>query len=314
MTKELKLVAVCDRRKEYESIVPDGVRFYPDFQDLLSDDNIDTVIVATPNHTHYYIAMNALTAGKDLILEKPAAEGIEEVRNLEQTAAQKECSIYYAFHAATAYDVIWTQEYLNQPDIKKELGEITGFSARFYDPYIVDGALKREAEGLQNCWLDSGINALSVIRKFVNIENIQIDNVSAAMNGKAKPGITQCMAEYRFQIVTGDRSGFGVVDTNWTTGRNHKSTRLFFGKSGNVLNMDHTAQKVYRTRPDGQTEELANLSSGRERLLNHYLGLFEDFFQHKRSSDAESGMNNRDAVKLHELLFQTEAAMNRPLG
>lgn len=295
-------------------MVPPGVAFYDDFQELLKDSRIETVIVATPNHTHFYIAMSSIQAGKHVIVEKPAAEGMEELLELERVAEEKGVSIYYAFHAATAFDVTWTLNYLNEPTNRSELGNLTGFSARFYDPYIKQGELLEEAVGLQHCWLDSGINALSVIGRFVNPKRLQISNVSAAVHPKIKPGILQCLAEYHFPIEGTGLTGLGIIDTNWTAGRNHKSTDLFFGESHSMIRMNHTTQTVSLLKGDGSVELLADLSDGRERLYNHYIGLFSDYICQRKKQEGSTGkMNSKESLVLHDWLFKTESAINRPL-
>jgi len=42
-----------------------------DYHQLLADPEVPAVIIATPNHTHYRIAVDALEAGKDILCEKP---------------------------------------------------------------------------------------------------------------------------------------------------------------------------------------------------------------------------------------------------
>src|SRR3954463_167400 len=49
-----------------------------DYHDILSDPSIDVVFIATPEHLHYQMAMDALKAGKHIYLEKPIAHTIEE--------------------------------------------------------------------------------------------------------------------------------------------------------------------------------------------------------------------------------------------
>ena len=311
---ELNLIAICDQKKEFSSLAPEGVDFYVDFQDLLNDDRIETVIVATPNRTHYYIAMSVLASGKHLILEKPAAESFEELVHLQNTAKESSLTIYYAFHAATAFDVEWARNWLNNKENQKKLGPITGFTCRFYDPYVENGLLKQEAEGLQNCWRDSGINALSVILRFLRNGDLDIENVSAAANGKDLPSILQCLAEFRFSVTGNDLAGYGVIDTNWTSGRNHKSTTLFFGESKHVLLMNHSKQCVWLSTPGGDHSKLADLSFKRERLYNHYLGVFKEFLSLRQMSNGLQMLNAGESVSAHELLFKTEAAINRPAG
>ena len=48
------------------------------FEDVLADPNVDAVIVATPHHWHAPIAINAMTEGKDVYLEKPISHVYDE--------------------------------------------------------------------------------------------------------------------------------------------------------------------------------------------------------------------------------------------
>ena len=51
---------------------------YADFRELLARDDIDAVVVATPDHWHVPIANGAARAGKDAYVEKPLGVTIEE--------------------------------------------------------------------------------------------------------------------------------------------------------------------------------------------------------------------------------------------
>ena len=55
-----------------------GAKPFDNYRRLLEDKAIDAVIVATPDHTHAQIAVDAVNAGKDVYLEKPLAHKIDE--------------------------------------------------------------------------------------------------------------------------------------------------------------------------------------------------------------------------------------------
>ena len=73
--------AVCD---VYEPNVRDALkiapaaRVYDDYRRMLENKSIDVVVIATPDHWHCQMAIDAVEAGKDVYLEKPLAHHIDE--------------------------------------------------------------------------------------------------------------------------------------------------------------------------------------------------------------------------------------------
>ena len=62
--------------------VPARARDERDFDDLLADDTLDAVVIATPVPTHYALAKQALEAGKHVFVEKPPAMRAAEMDEL----------------------------------------------------------------------------------------------------------------------------------------------------------------------------------------------------------------------------------------
>jgi len=61
------------------------VAVYQDYREMLQDDNIDAVIISTPDHWHAQPAIEAALAGKDIYLQKPASLTIAEGRQMSDT-------------------------------------------------------------------------------------------------------------------------------------------------------------------------------------------------------------------------------------
>ena len=57
------------------------------YQDLLADRSIDTVLIATPEHWHHRMVLDALAAGKDVYVEKPLCQTPEQ--GVELVAAER---------------------------------------------------------------------------------------------------------------------------------------------------------------------------------------------------------------------------------
>jgi predicted dehydrogenase len=67
---------------------PNKVKQYNDFRKLLEDKDIDAVCVATPDHWHALITINAIQAEKDVYVEKPLTITIREGRLMVEAQAK----------------------------------------------------------------------------------------------------------------------------------------------------------------------------------------------------------------------------------
>jgi predicted dehydrogenase len=87
-----RLVCVCDLRKERLAAVQSqypAVEITDNFEQILRDPRIDAVAIATPAHTHFKLAMQALMAGKHVLVEKPMAATSDEARRMVDEAARR---------------------------------------------------------------------------------------------------------------------------------------------------------------------------------------------------------------------------------
>ncbi|MGY8826350.1 MAG: Gfo/Idh/MocA family protein [Candidatus Latescibacterota bacterium] len=91
-----RLVAVCDTDGERLSLVAEeyNCRAYDDYTELLADEEVTVVNIATPSGMHAAMGVQAAAAGKHMIVEKPA--DIKPERIDELIAAGKEHSVQVA--------------------------------------------------------------------------------------------------------------------------------------------------------------------------------------------------------------------------
>lgn len=66
--------------KDRESGAYKGCDTYTDFRELIARQDIDAVVIATPDHWHALISIAAADAGKDIYCEKPLCQSIHEAR------------------------------------------------------------------------------------------------------------------------------------------------------------------------------------------------------------------------------------------
>jgi predicted dehydrogenase len=89
--EEVQVRAVCDvYQKKIDDTLPKapGARGFRDHRAVLEQKDIDAVLVATPDHWHAEITMDAMKAGKDVYVEKPLTFKREEGPKI--VAVQKE--------------------------------------------------------------------------------------------------------------------------------------------------------------------------------------------------------------------------------
>ncbi|WP_421827055.1 Gfo/Idh/MocA family protein [Larkinella sp.] len=98
-----KLVALCDvdqrqltkTAEEFSKLTSDKPKIYRDFREMLSREKPEIVIVATPDHWHPLIAIEAMKQGAHVYVEKPVGHTINEGRAMVKTARQtgKVCQV-----------------------------------------------------------------------------------------------------------------------------------------------------------------------------------------------------------------------------
>ncbi|MBO4336879.1 MAG: Gfo/Idh/MocA family oxidoreductase, partial [Lachnospiraceae bacterium] len=78
--KRAKAMELCDGY---------GVRLYESYHELLSDEELDAVYISLPPALHSYWCMEALKAGKHVLVEKPAATKYEDCERMMALAEDK---------------------------------------------------------------------------------------------------------------------------------------------------------------------------------------------------------------------------------
>ncbi len=105
-----RLVLVCDqdeKRLDYAKSNYVGIEATTNFDDVLSRDDIEALILATPPAEHFRMAMAAIEAGKDVFVEKPLVLSVADGEHLVE-AAEKANRILMVghimvYHPATIY-------------------------------------------------------------------------------------------------------------------------------------------------------------------------------------------------------------------
>ena len=158
----VELVGICDNDRAKARALGDrlGARdAFTDIEDLLELDEMDAVVVATPNHLHEPHVLAALAAKRHVLCERPlslTARGIERILLAAQRANRK---VLVANNHRFRSDVQALDRFIRGG----ELGKLASFRAGSYAPRgTVEGWRTRRAEAGGGVLLDHGYPLLDL--------------------------------------------------------------------------------------------------------------------------------------------------------
>ncbi len=135
--KGAKLVALCDVDSDVlnsyaAELATKGIKVakYEDYRKVCEANDIDAIIIATPNHLHALIATTAAANGKHVYVEKPVSHNVWEGRQLANAAKKYKTIIQHGFQRRS--ETAWHEacDFLKSG----ELGKITLSRGFCYKP------------------------------------------------------------------------------------------------------------------------------------------------------------------------------------
>ena len=115
----VKVTAVCDvygphRQKGIERSRNPDVKAYVDYRELLADPNVDAVIIATPDHWHCQMVLDAVKAGKDIYCEKGFSRTLAEAKLMRDALKRSRVVFQLGHHARQATCALQAKELIAQ--------------------------------------------------------------------------------------------------------------------------------------------------------------------------------------------------------
>ncbi|MCL4451173.1 MAG: Gfo/Idh/MocA family oxidoreductase [Candidatus Thermoplasmatota archaeon] len=281
----------CDADSSKRNLYP-GLTFYNNTEKMLeTEKQLDAIIVSTSSSDHYETGLKVIRSGNNLVMEKPSAFRMEDFLNLRKLSAEHLTLFYNAFHFMFAEELIWFLQH--KDEFSDRFGDPSGFSSMFNDPYALNGKVAIEYQSLSGSWVDSGINALSVLHKIFEENHCLFAIMGQGQMGRESGTVSEVL----LQSLNNKRKRiFGSIFTSWTSGTNIKVTNVFYPES--VVQLNHTKQSVEIFSSNGESE-VKFMADMPRRLSNHYAGLVSDLYKNIIENTDNSGM----AFKLYAELF-----------
>jgi len=157
-----ELVAVCDNDRPKARALADRFGIpdvFTDIEDLLELDELDAVVIVTPNHLHEPHALSALAAKRHVLCERPLALSSRGVERILAAASRADRKVSVANNHRYRTDVQTLSRFIAGGELGKTVG-MRGGSYTFKRP--AEGWRYRRAESGGGAFVDHGMPLLDL--------------------------------------------------------------------------------------------------------------------------------------------------------
>lgn len=119
-TDGFELVAVMrrDAAKAEDYAKRHGVpKFYSDADELINDEEVDAIYIATPPDSHAVYALKVAVAGKPCCIEKPMAPSYAESLQIQKAFDEKDLPLFVAYYRRTLPRFLKIKEWIDANEI-----------------------------------------------------------------------------------------------------------------------------------------------------------------------------------------------------
>ena len=261
-------------------------RYTTDLDEVLGDDGIDAVYIATPIYVHKEETIKAAEAGKHVLVEKPMAMTSEECQEMIDACAKNKVKLGVAFYQRFNQRHQKMQEWI----AAGKIGQVIGARIQFGQYYPeIEGAWRQIPEqGGGGTIMDTGSHCLDTLRALLGAE---VEEVVGFMDTLV---FSYPVDDTTSFILRFDNGAHGVVTTFWSTPDvEHFSLNIVdvYGTKGRVVASPINAKnsegflKIYRA--DEWNEFYGD--------QNTHIAMLEDFVK-AVEEDREPGVPGREGM------------------
>lgn len=162
-----------------------GLKVYDDLESLLADDEVEAVVIATPNDSHKDLSISVLEAGKHVVCEKPVTMNTQELDEILEVAERTGKA--FMVHQNRR----WDPDFLLVHDLfeQQTLGDIFQIESRVHGANGIPGDWRHEKEPGGGMLLDWGVHLLDQLLWLIDspIADVKVD-LSYILGNKVDDG------------------------------------------------------------------------------------------------------------------------------
>jgi UDP-N-acetylglucosamine 3-dehydrogenase len=226
------IAAVCDKdgSRAEELAKAYDAKAYTDYKDLISDKNVNIVVVCATNTTHAKMTIEALRAGKQVLCEKPMAASVEEARQMIKAAEETKNMLFIGHNLRFAPAHMKAKQILKSG----QLGKVITFRSVFGHPGCEFWAIDKGKTWFFNkkitrfgCLGDLGIHKIDLMRWMMEDEFTEVTALAETLNKRNADGEMIDVEDNVTMILKTKEGVTGDIILSWTYQKEDNSTTLY---------------------------------------------------------------------------------------
>ena len=269
-------------------------KVYTDYDKLLADPAVDCISICTPNHLHASEAIKAAKAGKHIIIEKPVALNLKDLRAMQRAVkkARVKTVVSFVLRWNPLFDIIKSLL------AKRAIGDLYYAEVDYWHgigPWYAQFEWVSTKEKGGSSFLSGGCHGVDAMRYFVGSE---VTEVCAFESG---PGFGYEYSPTVVGIVKFQNGVIGKLSSIVEARLPYKFNIDLLGKEGSIRNNELYSLSLLKGQKDMAIIPAILPDSGD--VTHHPFQGEVDHFIDCIINDVESHVNLEDAAKTHEVCF-----------
>jgi predicted dehydrogenase len=274
--------------------------FFTDYQKCLAMDDLDAVHICTPNHLHASVAIDALNAGKHVLVEKPIARTVDETETMVAESKKRKKILMVGMNNRFRPDSMILKNFVEG----NELGHIF---------YTKSGWLQRRESWNPSAWsrkkqtagggvfMDLGIPMLD-LSIWLNGKPKAVSVFSAMYNHYRKEGIEDSSTT----MVRFDNNIVLSIEVSWTLLMEHDFmyTNLFGTSGGALLNPLRIHKEMHGNLVNITPTKLERPENNHRKSYEYEIKHFVESIKHSRPV-ISSGEEALEIMKIAQAIYQS---------
>ncbi|MFX1509889.1 MAG: Gfo/Idh/MocA family oxidoreductase [Promethearchaeota archaeon] len=280
--EEASLIAIADRDSTRAKPLAKkfNATYYNQTEDLLKHKDIDAVTICTPTTTHADLALEVISAGKHLLIEKPMTDTVQQAQRLIDAAKKSKVLLMVGFVERFNPSVSTAVELIDQAKI----GELVLGSARRLGPFVPGrvadiGIIK-----------DMAIHDIDIARFLVKQDATSVYAIAGKLYHKYE--------DHANIVIRFDDKPTFFIECNWLTP--YKLRGLNITGSEGVISLDYISQEVKIGTSQWEQKSTAPWDEPLKRELSHFVKCVLE-----KKAPLTSGIDGLEALRIAEAALES---------